>query len=179
VISRLREIAHLSPDELTRRLDAVVAYFSPNWPILFIRDGSFGRYVPADVDLDLQTGDTIAIEGVINTSRFIADYTIRPSQHQIRLPEPAKVEYQQLQEGAQDSQYVELTAWVVGVDREHGHYTLETYVGSKQTFPARAPHDMTRNEIGDKWFRKKVTLRGIVGGRYSNTGQFIGFQIWI
>lgn len=183
VVRSVREI-HLLPEERLKDrvavdLECVVAYYAPDWPIAFLHDGITGIYAGGPKDLKMKTGERIRVRGVVGPHRYIVDYTVEPSDNQIQLPPPRPSDFRRLQDGHEDSQFVQISGQLVSVQMDTNHVALEMNAVGGGRFRALIHQSLATTSELKPLLGRQFRLEGISGARVNSEGEFAGFQIWI
>ncbi|MGH9435423.1 MAG: hypothetical protein ACRD06_05435, partial [Terriglobia bacterium] len=115
VVTRIIQIRKMDQSEAAKgypvHLTAVVTYFDPLWPDLFIHDSTGGIWVDLPKGArPLASGDLITIDGVTEQPDFAPQ--IGRARYRVigraPLPRAVKVSYQQMASAQEDSQWVEI-----------------------------------------------------------------------
>ncbi|MFO0999831.1 MAG: PAS domain S-box protein [Planctomycetaceae bacterium] len=183
VVRSVREI-HLLPEERLKDrvavdLECVVAYYAPDWPIAFLHDGTTGIYAGGPKDLSVKTGDHIRVRGVVGPHRYIIDYTVEPSDNKIQLPPSTPSGFRRLQDGHEDSQFVQISGQLVSVQTDTNHVALEMNAVGGGRFRALIHQSLVTASELKPLLGRQFQLEGIAGARFDSDGKFSGFQIWI
>ena len=177
------EIHKLPADQLSNRvpvdMECVVAFYSSDWPILFLHDGVVGMYAGGPNSLSIRTGDTVRVRGVVGPGRFVVDYTLEPSDNGVALPAPKRTEFQRLHDGLEDSQYVGITGQLVSVQTDTDHTVLEMNASGGGRFRALIPQALASTEQIKQMLGRQLALQGTAGVRLGDSAQVIGFQLWL
>ncbi len=183
VVRSVREI-HLLPEERLQDrvavdMECVVAYYAPDWPIAFLHDGTTGIYAGGPKDLNVKTGDHIRVRGVVGPHRYIIDYTVEPSDNKIQLPPSTPSDFSRLQDGLEDSQFVQISGQLVSVQMDTNHVVLEMNAVGGGRFRALIHQSLATTSELKPLLGRQFQLEGIAGARVDSEGKFSGFQIWI
>lgn len=183
VVRSVREI-HLLPEERLKDrvavdLECVVAYYAPDWPIAFLHDGTTGIYAGGPKDLSVKTGDRVRVRGVVGPHRYIIDYTVEPSDNKIQLPPSTPSSFRRLQDGHEDSQFVQISGQLVSVQTDTNHVALEMNAVGGGRFRALIHQSLATTSELKPLLGRQFQLEGIAGARFDSDGKFSGFQIWI
>ena len=183
VVRSVREI-HLLPEERLKDrvavdLECVVAYYAPDWPIAFLHDGTTGIYAGGPKDLNVKTGDHIRVRGVVGPHRYIIDYTVEPSDNKIQLPLSTPSNFGRLQDGHEDSQFVQISGQLVSVQMDTNHVVLEMNAVGGGRFRALIHQSLVTMSELKPLLGRQFQLEGISGARIDSDGKISGFQIWI
>ncbi len=127
----------------------------------------------------MSPGDRIRLRGKLGPHRFPIEFTCEPSDNNVEVPKPKPVEFQHLQAGHEDSQFVEIEAQLVGVDAERYQSCLEMRADDGGRFRALIHHTRTTSESLRAMLGKRLRLRGVVGARLDEQNRWAGFQIWL
>ena len=179
----VQEIHLLPADRLKERvavdLECIVAYYASDWPIAFLHDGTTGIYAGGPMDLNVKTGDRVRVRGVVGPDRFIVDYTVEPSNNRIQLPASTPCSFRRLQDGHEDSQFVQIDGQLVSVQVDTNHVVLEMNALGGGRFRALIHQSLVTTAEMKLLLGRQFRLEGTVGGRFDGDGRFSGFQIWI
>lgn len=183
VVRSVSEI-HLLPEERLKDrvavdLECVVAYYAPDWPIAFLHDGTTGIYAGGPKDLSVKTGDRVRVRGVVGPHRYIIDYTVEPSDNKIQLPPSTPSSFRRLQDGHEDSQFVQISGQLVSVQTDTNHVALEMNAVGGGRFRALIHQSLATTSELKPLLGRQFQLEGIAGARFDSDGKFSGFQIWI
>ena len=183
VVHSVREI-HLLPQERLKDrvavdLECIVAYYAPDWPIAFLHDGTTGIYAGGPKDLNVKTGDHIRVRGVVGPDRYIIDYTVEPSDNTVQLPAPKPSDFRRLQDGLEDSQFVQISGQLVSVQMDTNHVVLEMNAVGGGRFRALIHQSLITTAELKPLLGRQFRLEGTAGARIDGNGQLSGFQIWI
>lgn len=183
VVRSVRDIHLLPAEQLDDRvpvdLECIVAYYAADWPIAFLHDGTTGIYAGGPKDLNVKTGDRVRVRGVVGPNRYIIDYTVEPSENQIQLPPPTQSSFRRLQDGHEDSQYVQISGQLVSVQTDTNHVVLEMNAVGGGRFRALIHQSMASTSDLKPLLGRQFQLEGINGARVDGEGNFSGFQVWI
>lgn len=183
VLRTVEQIHLAKTDELTIGLavdlECIVLCYEPDWSILFVHDGRDGLYAGSPENLPFKRGDRIRIQGKIGPSRVPVDCIYELSKNAIEIPKPRTVDYDWLQSGHEDSQYVEIEGQLVGIDEDHSQITLEMRTQQGGRFRglihnAKVDGNKLYGMVG-----KRLRLVGVVGARFNEHQRWDGFQIWL
>ena len=179
----VQEIHLLPAERLKERvavdLECIVAYYAADWPIAFLHDGTTGIYAGGPKDLNVKTGDRVRVRGVVGPDRFIVDYTVEPSDNRIQLPASTPSSFRRLQDGHEDSQFVQIDGQLVSVQMDTNHVALEMNAVGGGRFRALIHQSLVTTAEMKLLLGRHFRLEGTVGGRFDADGRFSGFQIWI
>jgi PAS domain S-box-containing protein len=183
VVRSVREI-HLLPEERLKDrvavdLECVVAYYAPDWPIAFLHDGTTGVYAGGPKDLNVKTGDRIRVRGVVGPHRYIIDYTVEPSDNKIQIPPSTPSSFRRLQDGHEDSQFVQISGQLVSVQMDTNHVVLEMNAVGGGRFRALIHQSLVTTSELKLLLGRQFQLEGIAGARFDSDGMYSGFQIWV
>ncbi len=129
VITRLSDICKMSREEASQglpvRLQGIVTYADPDWGNCFVQDRKNAIYVALS-QKDVTEGQWVEVTGQVSPGGFapeIINSSIR-FLSTTNLPEPVKVDLEDLANGHLDSHWVQLEGVVRRVTDEWGHMTL-------------------------------------------------------
>ena len=183
IVRSVQEIHRLDArqlaDGVVLDLECTVMCCEPEWPILFVHDGEAGFYAGSQKDLSLRRGDRIRIHGKLSEKREPIQCSFEASDNGIEMPSAKMVEYEWLQLGHDDSQFVEIEGQLVGVAGEHRQTTLEMRASSGGRFRGLIHSSKVNNHQLRDMLGKRLKLRGVVGARFDEFQHWSGFQIWL
>jgi signal transduction histidine kinase/ActR/RegA family two-component response regulator len=174
VLTTVASVLALSPDEaqagLPVHLHGVVAFFDPDWVLLFVQDSTGGIYVDMAYHpgaFHLEPGQTVDVEGVTGPS-VVAREVYAAKVHVLggtaRLPMSPPVPLEDLFEGAHDAQWVAGEGVVQSVVRVRNQVFLSVLTGSHSIQLHVAPdpgHRLTADLAGAKIrFRGTGSVQG-------------------
>lgn len=182
-ITTIEKVHAVPPSDLSKMLpvdmECVVLCCEPDWPILFVSDGTHGMYAGSVRNYSLKRGDRIRIRGRLGENRFPVDMTIEPSDNHLEIPLPKLVEFEVLQAGQEDSQLVEIEGQLVGVEKERFQTSLEMRSNAGGRFRALLHTSRADAQQLNSMLGKRLRLRGVVGARFDELQRWSGFQIWL
>ncbi len=181
VLTKVREIRRLSPEQLSRgyaaQLEGVVTYSDPSVRDTFIQDESGGIFVfaPNGGKLDLTVGQFVKLRGFVDPGGFAPVITEPRVQVLGRrpLPEPMRVDMEQLLTGVADSRWVQVEGVVRAASPEAGHLKLSVVWGSHRfiVFVAGV------NQVPPWLLNSRLRFRGVCGAVSNFNRQLLGVQI--
>ncbi len=130
-------------------------------------------------DLNVKNGDRIRVRGVVGPHRYIIDYTVEPSDNQVQLPPSTPSSFRRLQDGHEDSQFVQISGQLVSVQIDTNHVVLEMNAVGGGRFRALIHQSLVTTSELKPLLGRQFQLDGIAGARVDSNGQLSGFQIWI
>lgn len=182
------QIRSLRPEQARRgypvHLRAVVTYFDPVSPDLFVQDATGGEWVKWSPDLPhAEAGSLIELQGTTTFSDFAPDIA-GPRWKVIghaNLPAPKHVTYEQMLSTSVDSLWVE----VEGIVRQAEY--LHRSANEKVLWMDLAISG-GRIDLAIPWDGRpvpaglvdaRIRVRGVVGAEFSSKGQLIGVQLYV
>ncbi|MBI2948596.1 MAG: PAS domain S-box protein [Verrucomicrobia bacterium] len=183
LLTTAREVRALSSDEAARgypvRLRAVVTYFNPTRPSLFVQDETGGIYVdPSAGGFDLKQGSLVEVEGFSNPGRFLS-MIARPRIQvlgQGSLPVPSEAGLDTLASGRLDSQWVETRGVVLSSTNWAGELQIELADHGARTkvWIWGAPPTQTLTNLVDA----EVRVRGVSATHFDEARRLVGFHLF-
>jgi signal transduction histidine kinase/CheY-like chemotaxis protein/PAS domain-containing protein len=127
-LTKVSEIRRLKPEQARAgypvHLRAVVTYFDPVQPNLFIQDATGGIWVQWRPDLpEAKVGQVLDIEGASSQTGFAPDIS-NPRWRVMGtspMPRPRKASFEQMATGAEDAKWVEVEGIVRWVEYQHAN----------------------------------------------------------
>ncbi len=183
LLTTVRQIRELSEDQarLAYRvhLRAVVTYRNPVTTRTFIQDQTGGIYLASLAQLPpgLRAGDLAELEGVTFPGQFapvVGAISVRVIGRQA-MPEPLRVDMEQLFTGIGDSAWVEADGVVHSIGWEEGHPTLGVSWGIHQ-FSANV---YGSTKLPDSLLDSHVHIQGVCGSRFNFRRQILGIQLFV
>ncbi|MGH9395793.1 MAG: ATP-binding protein [Terriglobia bacterium] len=185
VLTRIIQIRKMDRAEAAKgypvRLKAVVTYYDPTWPDLFIHDSTGGIWVNLPKGAaPLAAGDLIDIEGVTEQPDFAPQ--IGKARYRVigraPLPRAVKVSYQQMASTREDSQWVQVEGIVRSEQVHVGHHTLTLSLFMEGGSIAVTVHIPAsgQNKLPD-WVDARVVLRGACGASFNSQHQLFGVTL--
>ena len=182
-ITTVEQIHRVLPSDLSKLLpvdmECVVLCCEPDWPILFVSDGTHGMYAGNAPNFSLKRGDRVRMRGRLGENRFPVDMTIEPSDNHLEIPTPKLVEFEVLQAGREDSQLVEIEGQLVGIEKERFQTCLELRSDTGGRFRGLLHASRVDAQHLSKMLGKRLRMRGVVGARFDDLQRWTGFQIWL
>ena len=183
VLTTIEQIHQVKSEDLSKGflvdLECIVMCYEPDWAILFVSDGRDGFYAGNGEKSAIKQGDRIRIRGQLNKNRVPANCSYQPSDNRIELPVPKGVEFERLQSGLDDSQYVEIEGQLVGINCESSQTCLEMRTETGGRFRALINDSKIETDVVQGMLGKRLRLRGVVGARFDESQRWSGFQIWL
>jgi hypothetical protein len=161
------------------RLRAVVTLYDSSRHSLFVQDETGGIYV-AGYSLagrDLRVGQDLLVEGLTDPGEF-APIVSSP---RIRilgskpLPEPRRVEFDELLTGREDSNWVETQGLVEAASYSRGQAYLEMTWGTHRF----SVHLLGVSGAQQRLVDARIRVRGVCASRFNFKRQLIGIQIQV
>jgi len=170
VLRNVQSIRSLTPEMAASRypveIRGVVTYYDPVWRVLFVSDETGGIYVDEKSrTLPIRTGDRVVVRGESDPGGFSSMVTAGRVQRigDGRLPDPRSVPAARVLSGAEDSQWLTLTATVESAERSQKNLVLNLR-GLQDGFPFQAVlcggarHHRRRN-----WVGSEIRFHGVCG----------------
>lgn len=185
VLTKVQQIRGLSPEEATKgypvRLKAVVTFYDPSLPDLFIQDSTGGIWVdvPPGGNANLKPGDLLEIEGVSEQPDF-APQVGKPRWRvlgQTPLPTPRRVTFQQMASTREDSQWVEAEGVVRSVKIQPPDILVISIAMKGGMITAQSPH--FHQSIPSQLVDSVVRVRGACGSIFNPRNQLIGAALHV
>ncbi len=177
-------IRSLTRDEATHpypvRLQGVLTFVDPRWPMVFLHDGSAGTFLLGDgVAEQAASGHRVEIEGRVRPGGFAPLVEVErlvalgagswpPAIH----PDPTRWRSGQL-----DSQWIELTGVVQHVVEGEGGLWLKVH-GPLAEFDALLGPGINR-ETAERWLDASVRLQGVAATSFTEQAQLISPRLLI
>lgn len=188
IFTHADQVRRLSPEQAALgypvRIRGVVTMDAPA-PDFFIQDETAGIYVEGSVSPTFThlLGEFVEIEGVTGPGKFapvISETKLRVLGHRA-LPQAPLFPFSQLENGQQDSQWVQVRGIVKSaeVDRTSWHEpTLALRVASEGgEFNVRVPIDHEQNF--SSWVDSEVLIEGVCGSLYNADRQLTGVLFYV
>ncbi len=184
VLTEVARIRALPPDDAARshpvRVRAVVTYYNSDSGELFVQDSTAGIYVsPAREQLPLHPGDNVDVTGVSGPGDFapvILDAGLKILGRG-KLPVPIRKSVEHLKTGLEDSQWVELQAFVRGYRIEDGQLIIKLASGGEQ-FTASIPQ-FTNAAAGERLIDSRVNVVGVCATVFDQKRQLKGIKMFV
>lgn len=186
VLHTVQSVRGLTPEMAAKKypveIRGVVTYYDPVWRVLFVSDETGGIYVnEKSQGLPIQTGDRVVVRGVSNQGGFSSMIEASRVQHVAKgqLPDPRTVPASRILSGAEDSQWLTVTATVRSVERSQKNLILNLQ-GIQKNYPfqavicSAAKHLTTRN-----WIGSQIELTGVCGTKANANRQATGVYFHI
>ncbi len=140
VLRHVAEIRQLSVEEARRGhlvvLEATITYSDPVGPLLFVQDATGGIYVSLlDNQLYPAAGQRVRIQGVARPGQYLLPYVAEAMLAVVgpgKLPEPPQRSLQDLANGADDAQFVQVEGTIRAVIDRGANWELAIATGSGQ-----------------------------------------------
>jgi PAS domain S-box-containing protein len=161
------------------RLQGIVTYYDPDWPILYIQDESGGIYVELEKqDASLKPGQCVEVDGISAPGSFLPIV----SKARMRLLESERpfpirrTSLAQLDIRRDDSQWMQLEGIVHNTYQEGKYTVLETYEGKhKVQIRIRELSQTTAGNLIDA----VIQVRGVLAAITDSAHQPIGLDLWV
>ncbi|MFN3193275.1 MAG: ATP-binding protein [Aureliella sp.] len=186
VLRSVQSIRALTPEMASEKypieIHGVVTYYDPVWRVLFVNDETGGIYVDAKSQIfPIQLGDRVVVRGVSDPGGFSSMVVARRVQRLAmgRLPGKRIVAAARVLSGAEDSQWLTLTANVTSVERSQKNLVLNLQ-GIEKNFPFHAvlcggaKHFSAKN-----WVGSEIEISGVCGTKANANLQAIGVYFHI
>ena len=183
VLTRVEQVRNLTAAAAQRgypvHVRAVVTYFDPQEPDLFVQDSSAGIWVDLGktTKLSLRAGQLVEIWGV-----SAADFAPQIGKVRIAvlgeapLPHARPVSFERLASGAEDSQWVEIEGIVHRATTDKGHLRLAVATsGGRINVWVPDYHQPIPTQLIDA----KVRLRGACGAVFNQKNQMTGVLLLV
>jgi len=182
-LKQVAEIRALSPEEAARsrpvRLRGTVTFYDTNTDALFVQDSTAGIYASPLEDFAVRPGDNVELTGVSGPGDFapvVLDARVRVSGRG-NLPDPIRTSVDHLRTGREDSQWVELEAFVRSSRVEEGQLILKLAAGGEQ-FDAMIPY-LTNAAAGERLVDARVRVTGVCGTVFDQRRQLKGIKLYV
>jgi PAS domain S-box-containing protein len=163
------------------RLHAVVTYYDPQGPDLFIQDDTSGIWVDVEttkLNVPVVAGDLVEVTGVTEQPDFAPE--IGKPHFRIlgrsRLPTPKRVTYQAMASTKEDSARVEVEGIVHRVWKDEAVLLLDVAIDGGNVL-ARIP--FYPGEAPQKLVSARVRLRGTCGADFNSNYQLVGVIVHV
>jgi signal transduction histidine kinase len=175
-LTSVRQVRDVPPEEAARgypvRLRGVVTYCdaTSDWG-MFLQDATGGIFVKLGEGTNLNVGDEIEVNGASGAGDFVPLVVAGPIKLIGRrgLPEPARVTYEQLASGKEDSQWVEVRGEVRSiVPSAQGHTRLDLLMEGNRLNAVVTHFNRPESE---KLIAATVRVRGVCRTRFNNKRQ--------
>ena len=184
VLEEIAGIRALPPDDAARshpvHVKGVVTYFNPDSRELFVQDSSAGIYVVSSAQQPVvHPGEIVEVIGVSGPGDFapvILDARLRalgPGE----LPVPVHKSVEHLKTGLEDSQWVELQAFVRGYRIEDGQLYFKLATGGEQ-LTASIPR-CTNAAAGERLIDSRVHIVGVCATVFDQKRQLKGIKMYV
>jgi signal transduction histidine kinase/CheY-like chemotaxis protein/HPt (histidine-containing phosphotransfer) domain-containing protein len=182
VLTRVADIRRMRREEAARhhpvRVTGTVTYVDPAWSMLFLEDRGTGIFVALHNRPVLpRAGDRVEVTGFTGPGSY-APEILRPSIRVLgggTLPVPRRVTYEQLQTGAEDSQWVALRGTVRSLTRTDARQLLVQLAVDGRRIPVLIPD--FDGPIPLQYVDADVVVHGVCGSAFNQRGQLIGVQL--
>ncbi len=184
VLTRVEQVRNLTSNAAERgypvHLRAVVTYFDPEQPDLFVQDSSAGIWVDLGetTQLSLRAGQLIEIEGV-SSGRDFAPQIEKPKitvLGEAPMPRAQRVSFERLASGAEDSQWVEVEGIVHSATMDKRRLALVVATsGGRVTVWIPDFDGGTPTRLIDA----KLRLRGACGAFFNSKNQLTGVRLFV
>ena len=162
------------------RLRALVTYYSPLDAIAFLQDktaGIFVFFLSGGGQPGLEAGQLVEIEGSSRAGNFAPIIAMTGARIVGRqpLPEPARMDLDQLFSGIADSDWVEAEGVVHSIRQQGGHTVLGLDWGTHH-FEAYLPGAA---KLPDSLLDSRIRLRGVCGSLFNFKRQILGIHLFV
>jgi PAS domain S-box-containing protein len=183
VLTTVRQVRELSEDQARRaypvHLRAVVTYHNPALTNTFVQDQTGGIYLffIGQPEPALRAGDLAEFEGFSSPGQFAPVVAARSERVIGRqaLPEPLRVDMEQLFSGVADSAWVEADG-VVHAIRLGGAYPVLDVNWGIHHFSA---YVYGSTKLPDSLLDSHIRVRGVCGTRFNFKRQILGMQLFV
>jgi CheY-like chemotaxis protein len=163
------------------RLKAVVTYYNPQRPDLFIQDQTAGIWVNVEgtkLNVPVSAGDLVEVTGVTEQPDFAPEvgkphFTILG---RAPLPKPKRVTYQAMASTMEDSVRVEVEGIVHRVWKDDEVLLLDVAVDGGRVL-GRIP--FSKQEAPQSLVSARVRLRGTCGADFNSNYQLVGVNVHV
>ena len=184
VLTRAADIRTLSVSEANRnypvRLRAIVTYYDPQGPDLFVQDESAGIWVDTEtarLNVAVSAGDLVELTGVTEQPDFAPEVG-RPHVTilgKAPLPEPRRVSYQAMASTMVDSLRVEIEGIIQRVWKDQQDLMMDVAMDGGSVF-ARIP--FYREGAPETLVSARVNLQGTCGTDFNANYQLVGVNLF-
>jgi signal transduction histidine kinase/CheY-like chemotaxis protein len=159
-------------------LEGVITFYKPETQTAFFADRSAGIYVNVHRvgALRAQAGDHVLLSGISGPGDF-APVVERPSVKVLGrapLPEPSRLNPEDIFMGRADSQWVELEGIVQNTAPDGGYAAAQVAWG-----PHRYRIRMGEGTIPASWIDARIRVRGACGTIFNSNRQVLGIQLFV
>ena len=176
VLTQARAVRTLSPQAagqgLPARIRGVVTYADLEYQHMVVQDATEGIYAAQSAGrMAVRAGQMVEVTGFTAPGLYAPILTEAISEYleDVDMPAPRRAVIDELLTGRFDSQFVEISAVIQGVDREGAHLFLDL-VSAGRNFAATLP-DSPRIEGEESWVDSEVLLRGVCSGDFNEKRQ--------
>ena len=181
-LTRVADIRRMRREDAARhhpvRVTGTVTYVDPAWSMLFLEDEGTGIFVALHNRPVLpRAGDRIEVTGFTGPGSY-APEILRPAIRVLgrgALPTPRRVTYEQLQTGAEDSQWVALRGTVRSLTRTDARQLLVQLAVDGRRVPVLIPD--FEGPVPIRYVDADVVVHGVCGSAFNQRGQLIGVQL--
>ena len=182
VLDRVAEVRKLTAADAAKnrpvRVQAIVTYYDPGAPDLFIQDQTAGIYVFCKGPLPIQRGLKVELTGVSDPGDF-ASVIVEPKVRSLgpgELPKAPSVSFEQLLTGRLDSQWIEAEGTVKSVVILGRHLNLYVANGGNQIrlVVPDFPHEDLQHLV-----EGRVHFHGVAGATYNGKRQLTGILVFV
>lgn len=164
--SSLEEICAISNEDANGQhvsLWATVTYVDPVWNYMFVQDGQFSRFVVGNLQNPVAKGNRVHIRGQVergDLSPVIRAESVR-SVGTVEMPEAASVDFDEIEIGAYDAQYISVDCKVLQILVGPRSALLFAESGRTRFYVKIAEWGVTQDPY--EFIGKKVRLTGSLG----------------
>ncbi|MGA2183687.1 MAG: response regulator [Bryobacteraceae bacterium] len=183
VLTGIGQVHRLSAKEAARgypvRVRGVVTYADPVSRSVFVEDAGGGIYLQmwSASGATPRAGQLVDVDGISGPGDFapvIAHPTVRVA-GEGRMPEPQRIEMEQLFACAGESRWVEARGVVHVLGTQAGHATLGVTWGVHHF----VVHVIGASRLPDSLLDARIRLRGVLGARFNFKRQLAGIQVFV
>ncbi|MCR9197402.1 MAG: ATP-binding protein [Planctomycetaceae bacterium] len=186
VLRSVQSVRSLTPEMAASKypveIRGVVTYYDPVWRVLFVSDETGGIYVDEKSQaLPIHLGDRVVVRGESDPGGFSSMVMASRVQRigDGRLPDPRLVPAARVLSGAEDSQWLTLTATVESVERSQKNLVLNLR-GIQENFPFQAVLcSGARHHKRKNWVGSEIKFHGVCGTRANANRQAVGVYVHI
>lgn len=183
VLTNVAEIRKLSSTEVKNhrpvRLDALVTYYSPSWPILLVQDATGGIYVELKALPQIATGNRVEINAELAPQGYLTNPKFKVLAEQSKWPEPLRPSFEEFDSGKYDSQYIAVSGYLYSIGNRLGHHVLELQGPLNKHFRALIPESGITLQQLEKWIDCRLELTGVSGLEVNGLGVNTSCQLWV
>ncbi|MEM7478461.1 MAG: ATP-binding protein, partial [Planctomycetota bacterium] len=186
VLRTVQSVRSLTPEMAAKKysveIRGVVTYYDPVWRNLFINDETGGIYVnEKSRALPVHLGERVLLRGESDPGGF-SSMVIASRVQRIgkgKLPDPRTVPAARILSGAEDSQWISLTATVASAERTQKNLVLNLR-GIQRDYPFQAVLCSGVKYLKSKnWVGSEIRITGVCGTKANANRQAVGVYFHI